>query len=57
MKMQKSKIYLVLYNKETKKEFKKYFDSEYQRDKFLRKLKYSKKIILIEDPFDYELYR
>ena len=57
MKMQKGKIYLVLYNKETKKQFKKYFDSEYQRDKFLRKLKYSKKIILIEDPFDYELYK
>lgn len=29
--------------------FNKYFDTEFERDKFIRKLKYAKNIILIND--------
>ena len=40
-------IYLNLYNVVSKKKFKKYFDTEFERDKFIRKLKYSSKLIVI----------
>ena len=40
-------IYLDLININTKKSFRKYFNTEFERDKFKRKLKYSKKIIVI----------
>lgn len=33
----------------TNKQFYKQFETEFERDKFIRKLKYSKKIILIND--------
>ena len=46
------KIYLLLYNIETHKQFFKYFNSEYEKDKFKRKLKYSKKVMVIEDSSD-----
>lgn len=39
--------YLEIYNIETKKIFKKYFDTEFERDKFARKLRYSKKLKVI----------
>lgn len=39
-------IYLDLYVVKTKKVFRKYFDTEFERDKFRRKLKYSKNIIV-----------
>ena len=45
----KSKLYLMLQVIETGKQFFKYFDTEFEIDKFKRKLKYSKKIMLIED--------
>lgn len=45
-------LYLVLMNRETKKQFTKYFDTEYEMDKFKRKLKYSTKIFIIEDSRD-----
>lgn len=52
------KLYLLLQNNLTHKQFFKYFDTEYEMDKFKRKLKYSKKLILIEDSremiFDYD---
>ena len=48
----KSKLYLLLQNTETNKQFVKYFDTEFQMDKFKRKLKYSKRIIIIEDSRD-----
>lgn len=32
----------------TGKKFYKYFETEFERDKFIRKLKYSKKIILVD---------
>lgn len=47
-----NKIYLVLYNRETHKQFYKYFDTEFEKDKFKRKLKFSKKILVIEDSSD-----
>lgn len=52
------KLYLLLQDLTTKKQFFKYFDSEFEMDKFKRKLKYSKKLIIIEDSremiFDYD---
>ena len=47
-----NKIYLVLYNKISKKQFTKYFNSEFEKDKFKRKLKFSKNLIIIEDSQD-----
>lgn len=37
-------IYLELIDLKTLKVFKKYFECEFDRDKFARKLKYSKKL-------------
>ena len=48
----KKKIYLLLYNKETHKQFFKYFNTEFEKDKFKRKLYYSKKLLVIEDSSD-----
>ena len=42
-----NKPYLEIVNLETLKVFKKYFDTEFERDKFARKLKYSKKLQVI----------
>ena len=50
--MKKGKVWLVLLNKETRKTFTKYFDTEYNKDKFKRKLRYSKKLLVIEDSAD-----
>lgn len=50
--MKKSKIYLVLYNRETKKQFIRYFTTEFEKDKFKRKLKFSKIIFVVEDSTD-----
>ena len=47
-----NKIYLVLFNIETKKTFNKYFETEFEKDKFKRKLKYSKRLFVIEDSSD-----
>ena len=46
------KIYLLLYNRETNKQFFKYFNTEFEKDKFKRKLYYSKKLLVIEDSSD-----
>ena len=52
------KLYLLLMNRENKKQFFIYFDTEYEMDKFKRKLKFSKKLCIIEDSremiFDYD---
>ena len=45
----KSKLFLLLMDLTSNKQFFKYFETEYEMDKFKRKLHYSKKIILIED--------
>lgn len=42
-----NKSYLELYVIDTKKIFKKYFDTEFERDKFARKLRYSKNLKVI----------
>ena len=42
-----NKPYLEIYNLDTKKIFKKYFESEFERDKFKRKLRFSKKLVAI----------
>lgn len=46
------KLFLVLYNKETKRRFTKYFENEKQIDNFIKKLNYSKKLFIIEDSRD-----
>lgn len=50
--MKKMKIFLVLYSRETKKQFTKYFETEFEKDKFKRKLKYSKRVFVVEDSTD-----
>lgn len=47
-----NKIYLVIYNIETNKSFIKYFDCEYDKNKMKIKIKYSKKLFVIEDSSD-----
>ena len=53
-----NKLYLFLQDLISGKQFFKYFDCEWEMDKFKRKLKYSKKLIIIEDSremiFDYD---
>lgn len=50
--MKNKKLYLLLQIIETGKQFFKYFETEYEMDKFKRKLRYSTKIMLIEDSRD-----
>lgn len=47
-----NKLYLVLFNRETKKQFTKYFETEFEMDKFKRKLHYSKRLFIVEDSRD-----
>ncbi len=47
-----SKIYLLLYSKETHKQFFKYFDTIKEKDYFKNKVKYSDKVFIIEDSED-----
>lgn len=44
-----NKLYLLIMDMLTCKQFFKYFDTEYEMDKFKRKIKYSKKLMIIED--------
>ena len=46
------KIWLVLLNVDTLKRFTKYFETEFEKDTFKRKIKYSGKLIVIEDSSD-----
>jgi hypothetical protein len=48
----KTKIWLVLLNVDTLKRFTKYFETEYEKDKFKRKIRYLNKLIVIEDSSD-----
>lgn len=43
------RLYLLLQDITTNKQFFKYFDCEWEMDKFKRKLKFSRKLIIIED--------
>lgn len=47
-----NKLYLVLFNRETKKQFTKYFETEFAMDKFKRKLYFSKRLFVVEDSRD-----
>lgn len=40
-------IYLIIFDWETNKSFKKQFDNYFDRDKFANKLKYSRKLLVI----------
>ena len=46
------KLYLILYNREKKFQFVKYFETEFKMDKYKRKLPYIKNLLLIEDSRD-----
>lgn len=50
--MMMNNLYLLLMDLNTNKQFFKYFETEYEMDKFKRKLRYSKKLMLIEDSRD-----
>lgn len=54
----RSKYYLILYDNSKDKQFIKYFDTEFELDKFKNKLHYSNKIFIIKDSrsviLDYE---
>ena len=47
-----NKIYLYIMNIETKAKFFKYFETEHEKDKFKRRLKYIPYLMLIEDSSD-----
>ena len=46
------KIWLVIKNKTKGYTFTKYFETEFEKDKYKRKIKYIKDLILIEDSTD-----
>lgn len=50
----KSKLYLLLQVIDTGKQFFKYFETEFEMDKFKRKLRYSTNLMIIEDSRDME---
>ena len=49
------RIYLILVNLETGKQFKRYFETEFEKDKFKRKLKFSHRVAVVGDSSDYEI--
>lgn len=48
----KNILYLVLFNKDKRKTFTKYFETEFEMDKFIRRMYFFKNLILIEDSRD-----
>lgn len=46
------KIYLVIYSKKLKRTFTKYFETEWEKDKYKRKIRFICDWILIEDSTD-----
>lgn len=49
MESKVTNIYLVLHDLTTDKTFTKYFETEYEKDKFRKKLRYSKKLMVLRD--------
>lgn len=47
-----NKIWLLIMNKEKRFQYFKYFDTEYEKDKYKRKLKFIPNLMLIEDSTD-----
>lgn len=50
------KIYLKLLDLKTMKTFYKYFETEFERDKFIRKLRFSNRIKVVEIGGYYDKY-
>lgn len=50
--IKRTKLYLLLQDITNGKQFFKYFETEFEMDKFKRKLQYSKRIMIIEDSRD-----
>lgn len=50
--MERNSVYLLLFDTSKLKKFKKYFNTEFEKDKFIRKLRYSKKLKVLEDSTD-----
>lgn len=48
----KTKIFLVIYNREKKFQFTKYFETEFEKDKYKRRIKYVPALFIIEDSTD-----
>lgn len=46
------KIWVVVYNKDKNFSYVKYFNTEFEKDKYKRKIKYVPSLILIEDSTD-----
>ena len=47
----KNNVYLILLDKKTNKTFTKYFKCEFDKEKFKRKLRYSKNLIKLGENF------
>ncbi len=47
-----NKLYLLIRNSDTKREWFKYFEKESEMDKYIRKIKYFKNLFIIEDSRD-----
>lgn len=56
MILKKSNIYLIIYDRLNNREFYKYFLTEYEKDKFKRKLKYSNKLEVVGDSKNDNMY-
>lgn len=54
--LKKSNIYLIIYDKLNNREFYKYFLTEYDKDKFKRKLKFSNKLEVVGDSKNDNMY-
>ena len=52
----KRNIYIRLYDTEKQKEFIKHFETEFEKDKFKRKLRYSRRVMIVDES-DTESYR
>lgn len=50
------KIYLLIYSKPRKQQFFKYFDTIREKEKYKRKIKYVKDLMIIEDSCDLLYY-
>lgn len=51
-----NKIYLLIYNRKNKFQFYKYFDTIKDKDKYKRKIKWIKDLLIIEDSEDIIYY-
>ena len=52
MKQEKSNIWLLIYNRDKHYQYFKYFETEFEKDKYKRQLKFIPYLMLIEDSSD-----